>query len=71
MTNQTNKKHFAIVQRSSDAVQVVAESAAEAGAEYKYCYRSVKLAFHFEEATEETLTASWHSAHDVVLVPCP
>ena len=70
MTNQTNKKHFAIVQRSSDAVLVVAESAAEAVAEYKYCYRSVKLAFHFEEATEETLTASWHSAQDVVLVPC-
>lgn len=63
-------QHFAIVQRSSDTVLVVAESAAEAVAEYNNCYRSVKLPFHFEEATEETLTASWHSGQDVVLVPC-
>jgi|11BtaG_2_1085332.scaffolds.fasta_scaffold03911_1 hypothetical protein len=61
MTNQTNTQHFAIVQKSSDTVLVVGESAAEAVREY---------CIEYEEATKAELVGSWHSDQDVVLVPC-
>ena len=54
-------QHFAIVQRSSDTVLVVGESAEDAVREY--CVEC-------EEATKAELTGSWHSDQDTVLVPC-
>jgi len=61
MTNQTNTQHFAIVQRSSDTVLIVGESAAEAVREY---------CVEYEEATKASLSGGWYSDQDTVLVPC-
>ena len=54
-------QHYAIVQRSSDTVLVVGESAEDATREY---------CIEYEEATKTQLTGSWYSDQDTVLVPC-